>query len=125
MPLSRKGHTMPREQITPNGTEYLIDGFPVEPNSTDPAKPEDSLSVEQPILHVNWNKSQSEGSETFPGFVQVSMQVDMKQIEAFMDRDNEFIIAHWFYTSVLTRETINKMIRILRHARDAAYGIDE
>lgn len=127
MRLSRKGHHMPRERLTPPGTQYLQAGWPVQPQSTDPADPETSTAVDMPVLHVNWSKNQNspDGKETAPGFVQVSMQVDIKHLTELQKHDNEGIVATWLYTDSLDRETINRMIRSLRHARDSAYGIDE
>lgn len=104
---------MPREQINyPDRYETLPDGMSVDPN----AAPRDRAD-EEPSLHVNWDND---------GLVQVSINMTTDRIKRWSEHLNDAAVSHSaFYTPILTRTEINKLIRTLRIARDKAYGRDE
>ena len=113
---------MPRERITDPSTVYVLDGNDLEPEAGE-SVPKGAVPVQVPQLHVSWSKGDTEyggGSH-----VQVSMQVDAKHVEERAKSNDDIVGFNWFYTDSLDRATINKMIRALRKARDAAFGRDE
>lgn len=114
---------MPREQITNPSSVYTIHGRDIDEPSDSDSVPEGAIQVQVPQLHVSWTKGDSEyggGSH-----VQVALQVDAKHVEERAKSNDGVVGFNWFYTDTLDRQTINKMIRILRRARDATFGGDE
>ena len=114
---------MPREQINfPSVTSVMIhkgNELEYEPGSE---VPEGAEVFADPALHVNWQPS---GMDFGGAHVQVSLQMPagfLKARAAGIDAD---VIDTWIYTPVLDRHDINKLIRVLRTARDKAYGRDE
>lgn len=66
-------------------------------------------------LHVNWHRDSA---------VQVSIEVERHVLMAWADqvKDDETITWH---TPPLSRPEINRLIRVLRTARDQVHGRDE
>lgn len=120
---------MPREQITHNriveqGTPPEVDGIPSA-----------TISVEHPQrnLHVGWNRDGE--------WVQVAVEVTVTELrdmlaaaEAEAEAESRRLAemgeyateSHQFkvWSEVLSRSEINLAVRVLRRARDAAYGED-
>lgn len=84
--------------------------------------PEDAYVTTGTNLDVNWVKSPGEDSDG-GGHVQVSVNVPRKNIEEWLKTDEGGYIS--WYSEPLSRYEINKMIKILRRARDSAYSPDE
>lgn len=85
--------------------------------------PKGAYVTEEPSLEVTWTRS----GDMLGGWVQVSIDMprekwleNMKTLE-----DDPNVIARAMYTDSLSRQEINNMIKVLRRARDAAYGADE
>lgn len=91
---------MPREQI--NYTE---------PNTR-------NREDEEATLHVNWTAGDA-------GYVQVSLNLTAERIKEWADQLDDSVSHTAFYTPALNRTEINKLIRVLRTARDRAHGRDE
>lgn len=73
---------------------------------------------EEPTLHVNWDNDQ--------GLVQVSLNMTTERYVRWAERLDPAVVSHTSqYTPILTRSEINRLIRVLRTARDKAYGKDE
>lgn len=72
----------------------------------------------QPELHVSWNKAGS-----MPGHVQVAIETNRPALATYLAEDETAIVG--VYTEVLSRGDINRLIQVLRRARDQAYGRDE
>lgn len=85
--------------------------------------PEGATLIEEPSLEVTWTRS----SDMLGGWVQVS--IDMPR-EKWLENaktleEDPNVVARAMYTDSLSRQEINNMIKVLRRARDAAYGADE
>lgn len=124
---------MPRERIH-HGTLYAYtkeynEGLPPSDVIGRPYRPGDPIPegatvTEEPSLDVTWQRdSANEGI----GWVQVSIDMprdkwfsNIKELEA-----DASIIGRAIYTETLSRDELNKMIRVLRRARDQAFGADE
>lgn len=81
--------------------------------------PEGSGIREDPSLDVSWNRQ---------GNVQVSIEAPTDWWERFEQArvgEKSDRTHYAAFTSTLSRQDINDMIRVLRRARDAAYGADE
>ena len=80
---------------------------------------ENQVLREEPSLDVFWNRDGE--------YVQVAIEAPSYWWKKFMEGrvDDPQILSFSAFTNVLTRKEINHMIRILRRARDAAYGSDE
>lgn len=105
---------MPRERIT-HRREVLLD------DATTSDVPVHSDSLPQPGIHVCWYP-QGDGG----GWVQLMTEVDTRWLEKLLKDHNPadgFTIE--LFTEVLSREECNKMIRVMRRARDRSYGKDE
>lgn len=103
---------MPREQINYPSTAYSVSGAPGDP---------EGITYRDPELHVNWHNDGVTGQ----GFIQVSLNIDTVQLEHLSKRRDGKVSHQAIYTPVLTRSEVNKLIRVLRTARDKAYGRDE
>ena len=131
---------MPREKINhPHGYPAVVNGISPAmewPVAEEPEHGRVTYDYVEPRLHVNWQKSSDFGE----GHVQLSVEVHPQDIvsraaeaESIIDQTAEPIAgvqtlldtSIFHYTPVLTREEINGLIRVLRRARDAAYGSDE
>jgi len=111
---------MPREQINfPKPDSLIIDRFGHEiENESDVDVPDSAAVLTDPELHVSWSP------ESIGGHVQVSLNMEAE----FLKRnaaDLEGVSHRALYTPSLSRKEINKLIRVLRLARDKAYGRDE
>lgn len=69
-----------------------------------------------PALHVCWMPDMH---------VQVAFEADPSYLHVALGAVNEPDGRTSMYTDVLTRTEINRLIKMLRRARDAAYGRDE
>jgi hypothetical protein len=102
---------MPREQINyPDRHKLVTDGTAANPEIPDRAD-------EEPTLHVNWDNDHC--------LVQVSLNMTAERIKRWADQLDGSVSHSAFYTPALTRGDINRLIRVLRTARDKAYGRDE
>jgi hypothetical protein len=99
---------MPREQIN----------YPSAVMETSEASgtPATVVQPADPALHVNWSTA---------GHVQVAFEADPSYLKIALDAPNEADGRTSMYSPVLERGEINKLIRVLRRARDQAYGRDE
>lgn len=132
---------MPREQITYN--RVLEQHQPPDVDGV----PSAVISVEQPRrnVHVAWNRTGGSGALNVPydtGWVQIALEVTVAQMrdmlataeaqakaEAARNADfGEFDTEQYQFrisSDVLDRRETNDTIRVLRRARNAAYGADE
>lgn len=97
---------------------------PVRPKEADPASPgapaSDGTYVGDSTVHVVWMPA-ARG-----GHVQVALEVEQAYAELVLQHPNgESPSTTYLYSPPLDRADLNKMIRTLRQARDAAYGRDE
>lgn len=80
--------------------------------------PSDAKITEDTSLDVSWNRDAE--------WVQISIEMTPDKWAELAENASGDGIEHYsIYTDVLSRSEINKMIRTLRRARDAAYGVDE
>lgn len=100
---------MPREQINYPPVLAPTNEYPARPDGAGP-------TWIDPSVRVEWNAQ--------AGYVQIAMEIERHQIVGLL-RDNTTDQLLSMYTPGLDRSEINKMIRVLRRARDAAYGKDE
>lgn len=99
---------MPREQINfPTPTEMCSGGS---------GEPDVVESYTDPAVHVNWHNAGNDHA----GHVQIALECDWSYLMKFPDEERSCR-----YSPVLTRSDVNKLIRVLRRARDQAYGRDE
>jgi hypothetical protein len=114
---------MPREQINyPSSTGVLIyqgNELDYQPGAS---VPEGGEVFADPALHVNW---QSEGADFGAPHVQVSLEVPAGFLRSRAAGLDDSVSHTCLFTPVLTRQELNKLIRVLRTARDKAYGRDE
>lgn len=114
---------MPREQINyPNTTGIVIDnkgnehvyieGIPL---------PDGSIVFTDPSLNVNWQTQNPD----IPGHVQLSLSMESAYLKSLAHSLDPTVTHTAIYTPVLSRKELNKLIRVLRVARDKAYGRDE
>lgn len=89
------------------------DGLPYSP------VPEGTEYIEDPSLDVTWSRDN--------GHVQLSIEFTREQWLSNLRtlQEDEAITRRAIFTDSLARHEINHLIRILRRARDAAYGSDE
>jgi len=94
---------MPREQINyPNLDQGL------HPNMTE------DTSWHDPAVHVGWTPNGEK--------VQVAFEADPNHLLAVADGDRD--VRRMVWSPVLSRDEVNRLIKTLRRARDAAYGVD-
>lgn len=72
-----------------------------------------------PSVHVNWHNVGNDHD----GHVQVSLECDRAYLASFSDVPDDD--RRSLYSPVLSRSDVNKLIRVLKRARDQAYGRDE
>lgn len=101
---------MPREQIN----------YPTlcEPTAESPATPGHGIKAwRDPSLHISWHPD---------SHVQVAVQMDVSYAKLAVETptDGEAERTEVFVPP-LTRDEVNKLIRVLRRARDQAFGRDE
>lgn len=109
---------MPKEQINFPTWRKTLHGLPGLAGSDEGATAE----IDD-VLMVRWH-----GGETVDGYVQMSLVSQEPQPWADFDDAVCWPVpnsASEHFTPVLSREDINRMIKVLRRARDAAYGRDE
>ena len=109
---------MPKEQI--NRQKYYKVVVGASPDGTGGQE----FDAQDPVVNVNWLKS-----DVGAGHVQISIDVPMSAIYEAADAnraagDEAAASSSLVWTPALERDEINKMIRILRHARDQALGSD-
>lgn len=109
---------MPKEQINYPRTEKIyVD------SSIDSPREEDAVAHVDPALIVHWNPAGDDRS----GLVQVSTvkydQVKWSEYDEAPAWPRE--PSAELFSPPLSRSEINAMIRVLRRARDQAYGRDE
>jgi len=85
-------------------------------------------TTRQPNLEVVWSRPEDHGvvaqGEDPEGHVQIGIDLDRVDLEDRI-RYSDGVLAHTFYTDRLTRGQINELIRVLKRARTAAFGVDE
>ena len=94
--------------------------------------PPNTEAARYPSLEVVWTRPEERSPVAYDedpeGFVQIGMRLDMVDMRHAMRYDNlddPDLTAKTFFTGSLTRHQINQMIRVLKRARDAAFGTDE
>lgn len=136
---------MPREQINfPHEHPAIVTGISPadrwEPTTSDDVAPgRVTYDYVEPRLHVNWLKVDDFGA----GHVQISIEVHPQDVISRADQASEILTrmsttpeegvvqtlssdtSIFQYTPPLSRDEINKLIRVLRRARDAVFGGDE
>lgn len=114
---------MPKEQINRQKRYKVVVG--VVPDKNGMMTSGEEFDGQDPILNINWLKS-----DIGAGHVQISVDVPMSAIYEAADANraavNDAAAANssLVWTPPLERDEINKMIRILRRARDQALGAD-
>lgn len=80
----------------------------------------DAEMFTEPSLDISWTREPA-------GYVQTSICFSRERwIEiGKMLEDDHLVSEYSIYTDVLSRDEINNMIRVLKRARDQAYGADE
>jgi peptidoglycan hydrolase-like protein with peptidoglycan-binding domain len=83
-----------------------------------------------PNLEVVWTRKEEynvsvPAGEDPEGWVQIGIDLDKVDLMDYMRYDDDSVTAKTFYTDKLTRHQINELIRVLKRARNAAYGSDE
>ena len=72
-------------------------------------------------VHVGWHADGEGGN----GHVQMALESDLSYLRMALESPNEPEGRTSMYSPVLNRAEINRLIKMLRRARDAAYGRDE
>ncbi len=121
-PESRKGTKVPKENIVPAITYvYDKDGHEVDEGLATASFniPEGGHSDTTPAVDLNWSKEHEH--------VQVSVEFDRDRWIAIADelKANPEVSKKAIYSPGMSRYQINKLIKTLRRARDAAFGSDE
>lgn len=112
---------MPRETIirgaTVLGTE-IPGGYTFEP-FTGQSVGENQKLFTDPTVDAAWDRDNE--------YVQLGFELTADKWIAIADmlREHPEIAKHAEYTAIVTRKELNATIRILKRARDAAYGADE
>lgn len=101
---------MPREQIN----------YPDLSVSKEPSSPGAGVTYHESALHVSWHPDRNG-----VGIVQIAVEADPNYLRMAVDSPNELDGRTSVYTPVLERAELNKLIRVLKRARDQAYGRDE
>lgn len=102
---------MPREQINFPETHKVHTGSKIDGAAEDGVE-----DYTDPAVHVNWHSAGNDHS----GHVQVSLECDRSYFEKFPAEDRGDR-----YSPILSRSDVNKLIKVLKRARDQAYGRDE
>lgn len=113
---------MPKEQINRQKRYKVVVG--AVPDKDGLMTSGEEFDGQDPIVNVNWLKS-----DVGAGHVQISIDVPMISIYEAADANRAAVgdgvaSSSLVWTPPLERDEINKMIRILRHARDQALGAD-
>lgn len=113
---------MPKEQINRQKCGTVLVGAMLTGNGEMTGGEE--VDAQNAIVNVNWRKS-----DIGTGHVQISVEVPMASIYEAADTNRAAVgdgVANYslVWTPPLERDEINKMIRILRQARDQALGAD-
>jgi hypothetical protein len=122
---------MPRERIQ-HGQMYLtgeyLDSTPEHPAGIwrekydqNVKQPENTRIRQDPSVDITWNRA---------GWVQISFDIEREQwIENAKELEAEgeqpYTVFRGIYSESLSRSEINNIIKVLRKARDQAYGADE
>lgn len=107
------------------------------PGSPDPNTPSPTLEeflgenrrlTREPNLEVVWVRPEDSApvprGEDQEGHVQIGINLEVVDMEDRL-RYSDGAVAHTFYTDGLTRGQINNLIRVLKRARNSAFGSDE
>ena len=127
MPESRKGPTMPKEYINWPQPERIA--YARTQEELDAGLPAIDTLPPAPRIGLHWQTD---------GEVQLSFDVDWDVLQEMVKTRQENAEAGWlgadegnfpnrhvFYTGQLDRPDLNRLIKHVRRARDAAYGSDE
>lgn len=82
----------------------------------------------EPNVEIVWTRPEETVQQTGvdpAGWVQIGIDLDGVDLEDRMRYSGSNTTAKTFYTESLTRHQINELIRVLKRARNAAYGSDE
>jgi hypothetical protein len=113
---------MPREQINFPKDSLIINRFGLEiEHELDVDVPDSSVVVNEPTLHVAWQNDNPDNE----GHVQVYIDLDVNHLKHKIAGLSDDVIKSAIFTPSLSRQEINRLIRVLRTARDKAYGRDE
>ena len=83
-----------------------------------------------PSIAIHWTRpgdhAPVEYTEDPEGHVQITLDVSAREILLAAESVTKYgATSHGFFTDSLSRYQINKLIKILKRARDAAKGVDE
>jgi hypothetical protein len=77
----------------------------------------------EPAVHVSWVPGDRIDAT---GLVQISLEADASYLRVCTEfADEQDSKRSYIYSPALARAEVNKLIRVLRRARDQAYGRDE
>ena len=122
---------MPKEQINTPSLGIVIDKHGNELEYIpEHGVPEGGDALYDPALHVHWRRPEAPDhlavlGSGYRGGVQVSLEVPADYLRHRAARLDESVVNTSIFTNDLTRLELNRLIRTLRRARDAAYGADE
>lgn len=130
-----KQYLLVHHPATENTGEWWENGVPFhgiayDVQTGDPLPlPENSQLTREPNVEVVWSRQDDNGphpaSEDPEGWVQLGLDIDKVDLIDRMRYDDDSVTARTFYTDKLSRHQINELIRVLKRARNAAYGSDE
>lgn len=112
---------MPKEKINhPGWYKTQLDAMPGDVLESDAT----AVATTDPALSVRWHRN---GDTNMPGHVQIAFETypaapwsEFATADCWPTREPDEV-----FSPVLTRSEINDLIRVLRRARDQAYGRDE
>src|SRR5215217_3981185 len=91
--------------------------------------PDTDALVRSPKVEIFWdrpNEAHLPLDEDPDGFVQIGMVIDEFELQQrIKEANDDSIQSRGFYTVKISRSQINEMIRVLKRARNSAYGADE
>ncbi|QIS38621.1 hypothetical protein [Clavibacter capsici] len=112
---------MPREQINfPDEPAVVIHPDGSQSEYLD-EQDQDGIVFNDPSLHVNW----SPPTDVWPPHVQVSLEFDTPVLTSRVKSLSGNEETSSLYSASLDRGELNRLIKVLRTARDRAYGRDE
>jgi len=110
---------MPREQINFPESKQVLNAEKIQKvidGELQIFQKSDSVTHTDPAVHVSWHNVGNDHD----GHVQIALECDRSYFEQFPDEERGCR-----FSPVLTRSDVNKLIRVLKRARDQAYGRDE
>jgi len=113
--------------------ELPFQGLSIDPNTGETEKlPTGNRLSRSPSVDIYWSKPGEYAPAAYDeeqlGSVQIGFDVNAAELDLFMEewkQDRDLVSSRSFFTRGLTRKQINDMIKTLKRARDAAFGVDE